>query len=132
MADYLGAIEIIAEQRIREAQARGEFDGLPGQGQPLELEDLTNVAPELRMAYKILKNAGLVPEELSQRREMINLTTLLDNCKDEQQKTAAISRLRYLISRMQLGQKRHAALEARDEYYQKALAKLGQRSGKKN
>lgn len=132
MGDYLGAIEIIAEQRIREAQAKGEFDGLPGQGRPLKLEDLTNVPPELRMAYKILKNAGLVPEELSQRKELITLTALLDSCEDEQQKTAAISRLRYLVSRMQLGAKRHAALEAQDEYYQKALSKLEQRSREKS
>lgn len=132
MGDYLGAIEIIAEQRIREAQAKGEFDGLPGQGRPLKLEDLTNVPPELRMVYKILKNAGLVPEELSQRKELITLTALLDSCEDEQQKTAAISRLRYLVSRMQLGAKRHAALEAQDEYYQKALSKLEQRSREKS
>ncbi|RME59693.1 DUF1992 domain-containing protein, partial [Candidatus Parcubacteria bacterium] len=53
----MGIIETIAEQRIREAQARGELDDLPGAGKPLALEeDNPFVPPELRMAYKVLKN----------------------------------------------------------------------------
>src|SRR6266540_3378743 len=38
----------IAEQRILEAQRKGEFDNLPGKGKPLELEDLSWVPEELR------------------------------------------------------------------------------------
>lgn len=124
MPDYFSAIEIIAEQRIIEAQERGEFDDLPGAGAPLELEDLSHVAPELRMAYKILKNAGCVPEEVAQRREISALTDLLDNCRDEKARIAAMHKLRLLLGRMQYGAMRHAALEANDEYYLKALAKL--------
>ena len=33
-------IERLAEQRILEAQRKGEFDDLAGKGKPLELEDL--------------------------------------------------------------------------------------------
>ena len=51
----------IAEQKIREAQERGEFDNLPGRGRPLELDDDAGVPDDMRMAYKILKNAGVVP-----------------------------------------------------------------------
>ena len=43
----------IAEQRIREAMERGEFDNLPLHGQPLKLDDLTSVPEHLRMGYKI-------------------------------------------------------------------------------
>ena len=42
----------IAEQKIREAQERGEFDDLPGKGKPLDLEDLSGVPEEMRMAYR--------------------------------------------------------------------------------
>lgn len=35
-------LDAIAEERIREAQARGEFDDLPGAGAPLELGDDIN------------------------------------------------------------------------------------------
>ncbi|HEY0238349.1 MAG TPA: DUF1992 domain-containing protein [Friedmanniella sp.] len=44
MARWWGAqpgarVESIAERKIREAMERGEFDDLPGQGQPLNLDD---------------------------------------------------------------------------------------------
>ena len=54
----------IAERRIQEAIERGEFDDLPGKGKPLHLgEDDRSVPEELRMAYRMLKNAGLLPPE---------------------------------------------------------------------
>ena len=53
------ALEIIAERKIEEALARGEFDNLPGAGRPLNLDDIDPLLPEeLRMAFRILKNAG--------------------------------------------------------------------------
>ena len=58
------AFELIAERKIEEALARGEFDGLPGEGRPLELDDDALVPEELRMAYRILKNAGFAPQEV--------------------------------------------------------------------
>ncbi|WP_039839023.1 DUF1992 domain-containing protein, partial [Paenibacillus sonchi] len=59
----------LAEQRIQEAMRSGEFDKLPGHGKPLELEDLSGVPDELRMSFKIMKNAGLLPEEITLRKE---------------------------------------------------------------
>lgn len=50
-------LEFIAERRIAEAIAKGELDNLPGQGRPLELGDDALVPEELRLAYRILKNA---------------------------------------------------------------------------
>ena len=57
------AFETIAERRIAEAVAHGEFDGLPGAGRPLEFDDDSMVPLELRMAHRILKNAGFLPDE---------------------------------------------------------------------
>lgn len=124
MPEALLALQIIAEQRIQEAFSAGEFDNLPGAGMPLELEDMSNVPEELRMAYKILKNAGCIPEEIAQRKEIASLSELLANCRNEKEKLAAMRRLRYLLEKSGLGKTRHAALEANDEYYQKALALL--------
>jgi hypothetical protein len=50
--------ELLAEQKISEAVSRGEFDHLPGAGKPLDLEDDPLVPEDLRVAYRILKNAG--------------------------------------------------------------------------
>jgi hypothetical protein len=67
------ALEIIAERKIEEALARGEFDNLPGAGRPLDLDDVDPLIPEeLRMAFRILKNAGFeaaqeAEQELAER-----------------------------------------------------------------
>ena len=58
----------------------GEFANLPGHGKPLKLEDLSGVPEDLRMSYKIMKNAGLVPEEVSLRAECVTLEQLLAAC----------------------------------------------------
>jgi hypothetical protein len=56
--------DLIAERRIAEAIARGELEGLPGEGRPLALDDNPLVPEELRAAHRILKNAGIVPPEV--------------------------------------------------------------------
>jgi hypothetical protein len=52
-------LELIAERRIAEAVARGELQGLPGEGKPLDLYEDPLVPPEMRMAKRILGNAEL-------------------------------------------------------------------------
>ena len=74
----------IAEARIAEAMERGDFDDLPGAGRPLELEDLSHVPSELRPAYKVLRNADVLPPEVELRREIYSLGRLLDSTADEE------------------------------------------------
>lgn len=57
-------LDSIAERKIAEAIANGELDDLPGAGKPLELDDDALIPEDLRMAYRILKNAGYAPEEI--------------------------------------------------------------------
>jgi hypothetical protein len=54
----------IAEGKIREAVLNGEFDNLPNKGKPLSLDDMAHIPEELRAGYTILKNAGVLPEEM--------------------------------------------------------------------
>lgn len=61
-----------AERHITEAQSKGEFDNLPGSGEPLILDDDSHVPPELRAGYRLLKNAGCLPPELEQRRKQFS------------------------------------------------------------
>jgi hypothetical protein len=52
-------------QAIEDAIARGEFDNLPGAGRPIELDDCDPLLPpEARMAWRILRNADVRPQEL--------------------------------------------------------------------
>lgn len=115
---------ILAEERIREAQDRGEFDNLPGQGQPLQLEDDSHVPEELRMAYKLLRNGGYLPPEIEERKEIDSLLDLLESCRDERDRVRQMRRLEALV--FHLGrQGRSLELEAHDEYYARVLARLG-------
>ncbi len=66
-------LEFIAEQRIAEAIANGELDHLPGAGRPLDLDDDALIPEELRLAHRILKNAGYVPPELETLNEIAQL-----------------------------------------------------------
>jgi len=53
------ALLYLAERRLEEAVARGEFDHLPGAGRPLDLDDEDPLLPEeMRMARRILRNSG--------------------------------------------------------------------------
>ena len=67
----------IAERKIAEAIERGEFKDLPGAGKPLELDDDAHVPEDLRVAYRILKNAGYVPPEVNSLREIGELERLV-------------------------------------------------------
>ncbi|MBI0328113.1 MULTISPECIES: DnaJ family domain-containing protein [Burkholderia] len=66
-------LDALVEQRIAAAAARGEFDDLPGAGAPMELDDDLLVPAEVRMANRILKNAGFVPPAVEQLRALRNL-----------------------------------------------------------
>jgi hypothetical protein len=71
------ALELLAEKKIAEAIERGELDALPGAGRPLDLEDDALVPEELRMAYRILKNAGFVPPDVPERAKAARKLELL-------------------------------------------------------
>jgi len=82
----MSIFEKIAERKIEIAMAQGEFDNLSCKGKPLPLDDMDMVPEELRMAYKILKNAGIVPEEIELKKSIINLNDLLNSCVDEDER----------------------------------------------
>jgi hypothetical protein len=69
--------ELLAERKIEEAVSRGELDDLPGAGRPLELDDDPLVPEDLRLAYRILKNAGYVPPEVEQINQIEKLERLV-------------------------------------------------------
>ncbi|MCO1397207.1 DUF1992 domain-containing protein [Burkholderia cenocepacia] len=66
-------LDALVEQRIAAAAARGEFDDLPGTGAPQALDDDLLVPEEVRVANRILKNAGFVPPAVEQLRALRNL-----------------------------------------------------------
>ena len=111
----------IAERRILEAVREGAFDDLPGAGQPLKLEDDSNVPEDLRVAYKILKNAGYVPKEVALRKEIAQTEDLLDDMEDTKAKYRQLKKLNFLITRLNILRKTSVSLEM-DQRYEKKLA----------
>lgn len=79
----MGLLDQWAEHHILDAQDKGEFDNLPGQGQPLVLDDDSAVPAELRAGYRLLKNAGYLPPALEDRKEALTVAHLLQGINSE-------------------------------------------------
>jgi hypothetical protein len=77
---------IIAEEKIKQAIKDGEFDRLPGMGKPLKLDDLSGIPEDLRMAYRIMKNAGYTEEETNLRKELMTIEDLIKKCDDDSER----------------------------------------------
>jgi len=120
------SLDAIAEQRIREAQERGEFDGLPGAGAPLVLDDDALVPEELRAVYRVLKNAGFLPPELEVHREIREIEQLLRLVGDECERARLVSRINFLFARSVAG-RRHGNLHIQEAYLEQVAGRLGSR-----
>lgn len=123
----MDAIGIIAEQRIREACERGMFDDLPGAGKPLELEDDSHIPEDLRMAYKLLKNAGYVPEEVQDRKEAQSLVEALEACTDEQEKLRQMKKLDVVLARIRARRPNAPLLGDKNPYYGRVVSRISVR-----
>jgi len=115
------AFAILAERLIIEAQQHGAFDDLPGKGKPLSMEDLSGVPEELRMGYKLLKNAGYLPPEL----ELISLREPLDRCSDEEERKILKKRLTEKQLHYQLLSERNRYNPAFSAYREKLEGRFG-------
>ncbi|OSN03942.1 DUF1992 domain-containing protein [Lonsdalea iberica] len=95
-------IDAWAERHISEAQKKGVFDDLPGQGKPLQLEDNSCVPEELRAVYHVLANAGYLPPELTDRKEAITLAEMMQEIANDHPDYKSMSnRLKLLELRLQ-------------------------------
>jgi hypothetical protein len=81
------AWQLIAENRIQEALERGEFDDLPGSGRPLDLSDYFGTPVRDRMAFSLLRSAGVLPPELELLKEAETLERALATCSDERRRS---------------------------------------------
>ena len=98
----LTGFDKIVEERIRAAQRRGDFENLEGSGKPLTLEHDANVPEELRLAYKILKNADMVPPEIELRKEIVQTEDLLQGVQDTAEKYRILKKLNFMIMKVNL------------------------------
>ncbi len=116
--------EIIAERRIQQAMKDGAFDNLQGKGKPLVFEDDSMIPPDLRMAYKILKNAGFIPPAIQNEREIQHALDMLDQMNDERERYAQVTKLNLMITKGNMMRQRPIYLEADQVYYRKVVEKV--------
>ena len=121
----MDAIARIAEERIRQALWEGQFENLENAGKPLAFDDETWIPEDLRVAYRVLKNAGVAPPELELRKEIISLRGLIENLDDDKERIRHIRKLNYKL--MCLGELRGRPLYLEDfpHYESKIVARLG-------
>ena len=70
----MAGVDEVIRQWVQKVEKTGEMRNVPGFGEPFNFNDgFLETPTELRMAYKILKNAGYVPAEV----EMVQMLALL-------------------------------------------------------
>ncbi|NDO83500.1 hypothetical protein CJP72_22940 [Citrobacter sp. NCU1] len=112
-----------AERHIVDAQSKGEFDNLPGSGKALMLDDDSHVPDDLRVGYRLLKNAGCLPPELEQRREAIQLLDILKGISKNDPQYQEVSR-RLSLLELKLRQAGLSTEFLRGEYADKLMHKI--------
>ena len=118
-------ITLLAERKIQEAIVRGELDNLSLKGHPIPREDLSAVPEDLRMGYKILKNAGFLPEELQIRQEMLCLKDLIASCDDPEEERSLRKRLTLKRLHFDVLMEQNARNTAFSRYSGRVLERLG-------
>jgi hypothetical protein len=119
--------EKIVEERIRRAFEEGEFDDLEGRGEPLALADDSTVPEELRLAFKILKNADCLPPEVELRKDIERAEDLIAAMPDTVEKYRALKRLNFLIMKLNAIRRTSIGNEVPQRYAVRAVERLEKR-----
>ncbi len=125
----ISGFEKIVEERIRRAQERGEFEGLEGAGRPLELADDSHVPEDLRLAFKILKNAECLPPEIELRKEIETTEELLAAMPDTAERYGTLKKMNFMILKVNAMRRATVASEIPQRYAARLAARVeeGQR-----
>ena len=123
----------IIEERIRQAQKEGKFEKLPGSGKPLPEEQI-NAPDDIRLAYKILKNADCLPAELELKKEIRNMQELLSGMQETAEKYNTLKKLNLLIMKLNACRNTSVKFEAPQKYLGSLAERFGPQasSGQKN
>jgi len=116
--------EKIVEERIRRALAAGEFEDLAGKGEPLALEDTSTVPEDLRLAFKILKNADCLPPEVELRKDIERTEDLIAAMPETVEKYRALKRLNFLIMKLNAMRRTSIGNEVPQRYALRTVERL--------
>jgi hypothetical protein len=120
----ISGFDKIVEERIRRAIQKGEFDDLPGSGEPLALEDDSHIPEDLRLAFKILKNAECLPPEIELRKDIQRTEDLLAALPDTVDKYQVLRKLNFLILKLNAMRQTSIAREIPQHYAGRIVSRL--------
>ena len=123
-AIMLDAIRLIAERKISKAIREGQLDSKEWKNKPLPVTNDYMVPEELRMAYKILKNAGYLPPEIETKKKIQQTEDLLATCEDECTRVKQIKKLNYLVMKMNTMNGHTVNIESQEEYYRQVIERI--------
>lgn len=118
--------ERLVEKKIKDAQKKGVFKNLEGHGRPLPEDDI-NIHPELKLSYKILKNAGCLPPEIELKKEISQTETLLEGLINEKEILETQKKLNFLIKKYNMMNNFSMENELHEKYFPKISQRLKKR-----
>ena len=120
----INAIRLIAERKISEAIRKGQLDIEEWRNTPLPVTNDSLVPEELRMAHKILKNAGYLPPEIETKKEIQQIEDLLVNCEDEYTRVKQLKKLNYLVMKLNTMKGDVVNIESQEEYFRQVVERI--------
>jgi len=116
--------EKIVEERILKAQKKGAFENLDGSGKPLKFNENWFIPEELRLAYKILKNADCLPPEIELKKEIKQTEDLLADMKETSEKYRILKKLNFLIMKLNTIRDTSIMFEMPQHYMEKLVGHI--------
>lgn len=87
----------LAERQIQKARLKGELQGLKGEGKPLpDRPGDAFVSPGDAMGFRIMAEAGVLPEEITLKKRVAVQRAHLATLTDEPKRKAAMAELAWL------------------------------------
>ena len=120
----LSAIHIIAERRIEEAIKEGKLNNLSYKNRPLPDENTQLIPEDMRMAYKMLKNAGYLPPEIETRKEINRIEELIAKTDDEHTRVKQLRKLNFLNMKLESMRNRSLNLGTDPEYHRQVTERI--------
>ena len=105
----------LIERRILKTEAEGQLRNLPGEGEPLtDKTGQETVNPGLATGYRIMAEAGVLPEEFKLKQAIADERTHYQTLTDPEKKKASMARLADLDMRLNI------AVDARRKFHEQS------------
>ncbi len=120
----MDSLRLIAERKIAKAIKEGTLNTEGWKGRPLPMEDDHLIPADLKMAYKMLKNAGFVPPEIEAKKKIHKLEEMIAQTEDEHVRIKQLKKLDILLLKLNVQMNRPINLEEHKKYHGKVVEKI--------